>query len=49
VLDPFCGTSTALVVAKRLGLGYIGIDIKPEYIELSKKRLKQITYQEELI
>ncbi len=39
VLDPFCGSSTTGVAAKRLGRKYIGIDNNEEYIEISKKRL----------
>ncbi len=41
VLDPFCGSSTTGVAAKRLGRKYIGIDNVEEYIELSKRRLQQ--------
>ena len=41
VLDPFCGSSTTGVAAKRLGRKYIGIDNVQEYIELSKKRLEK--------
>lgn len=39
VLDPFCGSGTTLVAAKRLERKYIGIDINPEAIILSEKRL----------
>jgi DNA modification methylase len=42
VLDPFCGSGTALVVAKRLGRNFIGIDIKPEYCEMARKRLEKV-------
>jgi DNA modification methylase len=38
VLDPFCGSGTSLLVAKELGLDYVGVDIKPENIELCRKR-----------
>lgn len=41
ILDPFCGSSTTGVVAKRLSRSYIGIDNNPAYIELSIKRLEQ--------
>ena len=39
VLDPFCGSGTTLVAAELLGRKHIGIDILPEAIELSKRRL----------
>ena len=39
VLDPFCGSGTTGVVAKRLGRNFIGIDIKPEYLEIAEKRI----------
>jgi len=42
VLDPFVGSGTTAVVAKKLGRNYIGIDIKPEYVEMSQQRLNQI-------
>jgi ribosomal protein L11 methylase PrmA len=40
VLDPMCGTGTTLVVAKRIGRDYIGVDIDPVYVEIANKRLK---------
>lgn len=39
VLDPFCGSGTALVAAKLLNRRYIGIDISKDAVELAKKRL----------
>ena len=39
LLDPFCGSSTTGVAAKRLGRNYVGIDMVPEYLELSVRRL----------
>lgn len=39
VLDPFCGTGTALAVAQELGREAIGIDISPDYVAMSKERL----------
>jgi modification methylase len=39
VLDPFCGTGTALVAAKLLRHHYIGIDISPTYVEIARNRL----------
>lgn len=39
LLDPFCGTGTALVVAKSLGNSYIGIELSPIYQQIALKRL----------
>lgn len=43
VLDPFVGSGTTAAVAKYLGRRYIGIDLKEEYLDISKNRLKQET------
>ena len=40
VLDPFCGSGTTLVSAKLQGRKFIGIDINPEAVSLTKKRLE---------
>ena len=40
VMDPFSGSSTTGVVAKKLGLKYIGIEKEEQFFELSKKRLE---------
>lgn len=42
ILDPFCGSGTTCVVAKKLGRRYIGIDISPEYCEIARERLKAV-------
>lgn len=39
VLDPFLGSGTTSVVAKKLGRHYCGIEINEEYALLSEKRL----------
>ena len=41
VLDPFCGSGTALLVAKKLGRNYIGIELSSKYIKIAEKRLRQ--------
>jgi len=41
VLDPFVGTGTSIIAAKRLGRNYIGIDIDKKYINITKNKLKQ--------
>lgn len=39
VLDPFCGSGTAGVVARRLGRRFIGLDLSAEYLQLARQRL----------
>ena len=41
ILDPFLGSGTTAVVAKKLQRNFIGIEQDKEYISLAKKRLKQ--------
>ncbi|RKY25329.1 MAG: hypothetical protein DRP62_01510 [Planctomycetota bacterium] len=48
VLDPFMGSGTVAVVAKRLGRNWIGIELNPEYIEMAYRRLDKTVYQPEL-
>ncbi len=40
VLDPFSGSGTVAVVAKRLRRHYVGIDCVEEYCEMARKRLR---------
>ncbi len=40
VLDPFCGTGTALRVARALGRRAVGIDLSPAYIALARASLR---------
>lgn len=42
VLDPFVGSGTTVVAAKRVGRRYIGIDISDEYVRHTKKRLESV-------
>lgn len=40
VLDPFAGSATTLVVAKKLGRAYLGYEISQAYVERDLKRLR---------
>ncbi|WP_206193932.1 DNA-methyltransferase [Aliarcobacter skirrowii] len=42
VLDPFMGSGTTAVVAKKLNRKYIGYEIEEEYIKIAEKRLENI-------
>lgn len=39
LLDPFCGTGTALAVAHGMGLSAVGIDLDPHNAELARERV----------
>jgi DNA modification methylase len=41
VIDTFSGAGTTGLVATRLGRNYIGIELNPEYIEMSNRRITQ--------
>ncbi len=38
-LIPFAGSGSECVVAESLGIGYVGIEINPEYVEYAEKWL----------
>lgn len=42
VLDPFAGSGTTLVAAKKSGLNYIGIELEPSYIDIIERRLSEV-------
>ncbi|MFH1527668.1 MAG: DNA methyltransferase [Bacteroidota bacterium] len=39
ILDPFMGTGTTAIAAKRLGRNYIGFEIDPNYVSNAKNKL----------
>lgn len=41
MLDPFSGSGTTAKMAMHNGRRFIGIEVNPEYVEISKKRLAQ--------
>lgn len=42
ILDPFVGTGTTAIAAKKLGRHFIGIDIDPYYVKLSENKLQGV-------
>jgi len=42
VLDPFLGSGTTAVAAKRLGCNYIGFEIDKEYVQLAEEKLSRV-------
>lgn len=46
VLDPFLGTGTTAVVAQRLGLDWIGIELNPELADVARRRLAEGSVKE---
>jgi modification methylase len=41
ILDPFMGSGTTAVAAKRLGRNFIGFEISPEYCQNAEKRISE--------
>ena len=41
VLDPFMGSGTTALVARKLGRDYLGIELSENYIKIANKRLSQ--------
>ena len=48
VLDPFCGSGTTCISAKKNNRFYVGFDINPDYINLAQKRLEQEFMQQKI-
>ena len=42
IMDPFMGSGTTAVVAKKLNRKYLGYEIVPEYCTMAQERLKQV-------
>ena len=42
VLDPFIGSGTTAVMAKKLGRQFMGFDANPDYVRMAKRRLSNL-------
>jgi DNA modification methylase len=40
VLDPFIGSGTTAIVARKLNRNFIGIELNPEYIKIAERQLR---------
>lgn len=47
VLDPFLGTGTTAVAAKRAGRHYVGCDLNKEYVEYARDRVAKYPFNED--
>ena len=45
ILDPFAGTGTTLIAAIKNGMGYVGIEQEPEFVEAINHRIATYTSQ----
>lgn len=48
VLDPFLGSGTTAVVAKKCGRKFVGVDLSEDYCEIAKQRINQTSAKEEV-
>lgn len=46
ILDPFAGSGTVGVVAKKHGRDFTGIELNPAYVEIAKKRILEFKKEE---
>ncbi|MDR1981509.1 MAG: site-specific DNA-methyltransferase [Tannerellaceae bacterium] len=44
VLDPFMGSGTTAIVARKLNRHYIGFELNPDYIEIADKRIRELGF-----
>lgn len=48
IVDPFCGSGTTLVAAKKNKRKFVGFEISKKYFEMAKRRMNEETAQIEL-
>ena len=48
-IDPFCGSGTTCMAAKRLGRDYIGIDLEADHVQIAECRVAAVKLEEETL
>jgi len=46
VLDPFCGSGATCIAALKTRRHFVGFDIDPDYVELSRRRIRELQAEE---
>jgi len=41
VLDPFMGSGTTAIVARKLNRNYVGFELNPKYMQIAKTKMKR--------
>lgn len=41
VYDPYMGSGTTGIVARKLGRKYVGVELNPEYLKMAERRIAQ--------
>ena len=49
ILDPFMGSGTTAIVAMGLNRNYVGIELSPDYCQMTEKRIAKNKKQSELL
>ncbi len=44
-MDPFMGSGTTAIVAKKLGRNFLGFELNPRYVKLAERRVAKIPVQ----
>ena len=48
ILDPFVGSGTTAVAAKKLGKNYIGFDANEKYVKITERRIRELEGKSDL-